>query len=182
MIDAAAATAMMSSMLKWVMSLARIDFAPTHRQPSAVRVLLASAVSIVGSLIADAVTVATGEALWPGTKGYAHFQFADYGKLTVIGVVIACVAWPIVTRVCAAPRWLFLRLAVLVTAVLLLPDVYILYKGQPGDAVGVLMVMHLAIGIVTYNALVRIAPAREPGSDAEAGREVEGAAAGVSRL
>ena len=90
-----------------------------------------------------------------------HFRFSDYGKLTVIGVVIACVAWPIVTRVCAAPSWLFFRLAILVTLVLLLPDFYILYKGQPGDAVGVLMLMHVAIGVVTYNLLVRVAPVRD---------------------
>jgi hypothetical protein len=143
-----------------LMSVARLDFASGHRQPSVPRLLLASFASIVGSLLADAVIVVIGEALMPGTKDYVHFQFSDYGKLTVIGVVIACIAWPIVTRVCAAPRWLFFRLAILVTVILLLPDFYILYKGQPGDAVGVLMVMHLAIGAVTYNLLVRLAPAR----------------------
>ena len=143
-----------------MMSMARLDFAPEHRQPSTLRVLLASLASIIGSLLADAVIVAIGEALMPGTKGYTHFRFSDYGKLTVIGVVIACIAWPIVTRVSSAPRWLFFRLAILVTLVLLLPDFYILYKGQPGDAVGVLIVMHLAIGVVTYNLLVRLAPVR----------------------
>jgi CDP-diglyceride synthetase len=96
--------------------------------------------------------------VFPATKGYAHFQFPDYAKLTVIGVVIACVAWPVVTRVSSDPRWLFFRLAILVTVVLLLPDVYILYGGQPADAVAVLMVMHLAIALVTYNLLVHLAP------------------------
>jgi hypothetical protein len=148
-------------MLKQLMSLARLDFTPAHRQPSVLRVLLASLASIAGSLLADAAVVAVGVALMPGTKGYVHFRFSDYGKLTVIGVVIACIGWPIVTRVCAAPRWLFFRLAILVTLVLLLPDFYILYTGQPGDAVGVLMVMHVAIGVVTYNLLVRIAPVRD---------------------
>jgi hypothetical protein len=33
-------------------------------------------------------------------------------------------------------------------------------KGQPGKAVAVLFVMHLAIAVVTYNALVRLAPVR----------------------
>src|ERR1700761_889131 len=143
-------------MLKWLIKLARIEFSPAHRQPGATRFAVASAVSVIGSLLADALLVALGEAVWPGTKGYAHFEFADYGKLTVIGVVIACAAWPIVARVCAVPRWLFLRLAALVTVVLLLPDVYIWYKGQPGEAVTVLMVMHVAIGVVTYTALTRI--------------------------
>ena len=53
-----------------------------------------------------------------------------------------------------------LRLAVLVTAVLLLPDVWLLVKGEPALAVLVLVLMHLAIGVVTYNSLVRLAPVR----------------------
>jgi hypothetical protein len=147
-------------MLTRIMSLARLDFSPQHRQPSAGRVLLATIASIVGSLAADALLVVIGEAIFPSTKGYVHFRFSDYGKLTVIGVIIACVAWPIVTRVSHAPRWLFFRLAILVTLFLWLPDLYILYRGQPGDAVAVLMVMHLAIAVVTYNFLVRIAAVR----------------------
>ena len=43
---------------------------------------------------------------------------------------------------------------------LLLPDLYIWHQGQPAKAVGVLVCMHLAIALVTYNALVRIAPIR----------------------
>ena len=48
-------------------------------------------------------------------------------------------------------------MAVLVTAVLWLPDLYIFAKGQPPRAVLVLTVMHLAIVFVTYNALVHFA-------------------------
>jgi hypothetical protein len=44
--------------------------------------------------------------------------------------------------------------------VLLLPDVYILHQGQPARAVAVLMVMHLAIALITYNLLVHLAPVR----------------------
>jgi len=142
------------------MDLVRIDFAPAHRPPSSARVVFATVVSLVGSLAADAALVAIGEAVFPSTKGYAHFQFSDYSKLTIIGVLIACAAWPIVTRISSAPRWLFFRLAVVVTIVLLLPDLYILHQGQPPKAVAVLMCMHLAIAVVTYNALVRLAPER----------------------
>jgi Family of unknown function (DUF6069) len=141
-----------------MLSLFRVDFAPVHRQPSAARVAAASVVSVAGSLAADALLVVIGTAIFPATKGYVHFQFSDYAKLTVVGVVIACLAWPIVTRISSSPRWLFLWMAVLVTLVLWLPDLYILVKGQPPKAVAVLMVMHLAIALVTYNSLVRIAP------------------------
>lgn len=140
--------------------LLRLDLRPDHRPSSPARLLLASLLAIVGSLVADALLVRIGTAVFPSTAGYVHFQLADYAKLTVIGVVIACAAWPIVARVCAAPRWLFTRLAVLVTLVLLLPDVYILSQGQPARAVAVLMVMHLAIAVVTYAALTRVAPPR----------------------
>jgi hypothetical protein len=147
----------LSPPLDRVFGLFHVDFAPVHRQPSAARVVIASLLSIAGSLAADAVLVVIGTAIFPSTKGYVHFQFSDYGKLTVIGVVIACLAWPVVTRISSEPRWLFFRMAIAVTLVLWLPDLYILVKGQPAEAVAVLMVMHLAIAVVAYNCLVRIA-------------------------
>ncbi len=140
--------------------LVKVDFAPAHQQPSSSRVVFATVVSLVGSLAADAALVAIGEAVFPSTKGYVHFRFSDYSKLTIIGVIIACVAWPIVTRISSAPKWLFFRLAIVVTLVLFLPDLYILTQGQPAKAVAALMCMHLAIAVVTYNALVHLAPVR----------------------
>lgn len=149
-------------MLNLLASAARVDFQPRHAQPKVSRLALATVAALAGSLLADALLVVIGQALFPATKGYDHFQFPDYAKLTIIGVVIACAAWPVVTRVSSDPRWLFFRLAILVTLVLLLPDFWILYRGQPADAVAVLMVMHLAIALVTYNALVRLAPTGAP--------------------
>ena len=149
-------------MLQKALDLIHLDFAPEHGQPSGGRVVLATVASLVGSLLADALLVVIAQAVFPSTKGYSHFQFADYGKLTVIGVIIACVAWPITTRITSQPRWMFFRMAILVTLVLWLPDLYILVKGQPAKAVAFLFVMHLAIALVTYNALVRIAPVRVP--------------------
>ena len=144
-----------------LMELARIDLSPSHRQPSGVRVVVATIISLAGSLIADAAIVAIGTKVFPSTKGYVHFRFSDYAKLTVIGVLIACAAWPVVTRISSEPRWMFFRMAILVTLVLWLPDLYILHQGQSGQAVAVLMSMHLAIALVTYNALVRIAPVQQ---------------------
>lgn len=138
----------------------KIDFEPQYDQPRTARLVLATVLSVVGSLVADAILVAIGTAIFPSTKDYSHFQFSDYSKLTIIGVVIACAAWPVVTRVSSAPRWVFVRMAIAVTAVLLLPDLYLLANGEPAKAVVVLMAMHLVIGLVTYSALVRIAPAR----------------------
>jgi hypothetical protein len=136
----------------------KLDFAPTTEQPSSVRVVLASCLALGGSLLADALLVAIGTALFPATKGYSHFRFTDYAKLTTIGVIVACAAWPVVTRLTSTPRALFFRLAIVVTLALFLPDLFILYKGQSADAVGTLMCMHVAIALVTYTALIRIAP------------------------
>src|SRR6202167_3028838 len=110
---------------------ARIDRRPWHAQPKISRVALATLGAVAGSLAADALLVVIGQAIFPGTRGYVHFQFHDYAKLTVIGVIIACAAWPVVTRISSDPRWLFLRLAILVTLVLWLPDLWILHLGQP---------------------------------------------------
>jgi hypothetical protein len=103
-----------------------------------------------------------GTAIFPAARGYVHFRFSDYARLTIIGVLIACVAWPVVTRISSSPRWLFFRLAIAVTLVLWLPDLYILHLGQSARAVAVLMVMHLAIALVTYHCLVHIARVRTP--------------------
>jgi hypothetical protein len=149
-----------AQLLPWLdraLRLARVDFRPAGRPPAASRVIAALAVSVIGSLAADAILVAIGTTIFPSTRGYGHFQFSDYAKLTIIGVVIACLAWPVVTRISSAPRWLFFRLAILVTLVLWLPDLYILYRGEPARAVAVLMTMHLAIALITYNSLVHIA-------------------------
>jgi Family of unknown function (DUF6069) len=143
-----------------LLALARLDRHPDHRPPRAGLVVVATALAIALSLLADAALVALGTHVFPTTRGYVHFAFRDYARLTVIGIVIAGAAWPLVARVTSAPRWLFSRLAVLVTAVLLLPDLYILAQGQPPRAVAVLMSMHLAIALITYTVLVRLAPVR----------------------
>lgn len=157
------------SLLDRALKFAHFDPAPDHAIPSADRLVLATVLSVAVCLVVDAGLVALGTHAFPGTKGYVHFRFSDYGKLTVIGILIACAAWPVVVRLTSAPRWVFVRMAVLVTAVLLLPDLYIWHGGQPGKAVFVLVWMHLAIGIITYNMLVRVAPPRT----SRPGRELE---------
>ncbi len=162
-----------------IMAWARIDFSPPHRPPQWWRVGLATVLALALSLAADAALVAIGTRLFPSTKGYVHFQFNDYAKLTILGVLIACAGWPVVARISSAPRWLYFRLAVVVTLVLFLPDVYIWQQGQSAQAVAVLMAMHVAIALVTYNLLVHLAPVRarrlRPSrSEAEAGTPPQG--------
>ncbi|MGH8988455.1 MAG: hypothetical protein ACRDXC_07645, partial [Acidimicrobiales bacterium] len=58
--------------------LARIDFAPVHRQPPLALLALAAAVSIAGSLAIDVVAVHVGEHLYPATRHFSHFRPPDY--------------------------------------------------------------------------------------------------------
>jgi hypothetical protein len=162
-----------------IMAWARLDLSPPHRPPQWWRVGLATVLALTLSLAADAALVAIGTRLFPSTKGYVHFQFNDYAKLTIVGVLIACAGWPVVARISSAPRWLFFRLAIVVTLVLFVPDLYIWHQGQPAQAVAVLMAMHVAIALVTYNLLVHLAPVRARrlrpgGSEAEAGTPPQG--------
>jgi len=138
----------------------KTDLAPTHRPPSTGRVVLSTMSSIGGSLLVDALLVSAATALISSTRGYAHFQFSDYAKLTVVGVIIAGAAWAVVTRGSSSPQWLFLRLTILVTLVLCAADVWLLVRGQPADAVAVLLTMHLAVALITYNVLVHVSPVR----------------------
>ena len=164
-------------------ALARVEWPPTTGpRPVRGRVALGALVALVGSLAADAVLVAIGEDLFPSTRHFVHFRPLDYGTLTVIGVLTACVAWPVVASICRTPRWLFLRLAILVSLVLLVPDLWILLGGASARAVAVLVVMHLSVAVVTYNVLVRLAPLQGasesplPDSPAAAGTSMPGGA------
>ena len=155
--------------------LARIDLAPSDRPPATISVVLLTAASVVVSLLADTLIVKIATLLVPSVKGYGHFRFSDYGLLTTIGVIAAGTAWPVVTRITSSPRWLFIRLAVVVTLVLFLPDVWLILKGEPGRAVVALMLMHLVIALVTYNLLVHGAPVRPTaGASAASARAVTG--------
>lgn len=151
----------------------KVDPGARQVPPAPVRWLIALIVANVGSLIADAILVAMGKWIFPSTQNFPHFQFSDYAKLTIVGVTIACIAWPVVTWISSQPRWLFLRLAVLVTLVLWLPDLWILAHGEPIRGVGVLMLMHLAIALITYPALVHLAPVGSPGRRSVLGSERE---------
>ncbi|HEY0717456.1 MAG TPA: DUF6069 family protein [Streptosporangiaceae bacterium] len=151
---------MPSTVLDRAMTLARVDVNPPHRGPHPAAAAAGTVISVGLCLLADALLARAGTWLFPSTRGYVHFQFSDYAKLTVIGVVIAGLAWPVVVRVSRDPRWVYAWLAVLVTVVLLLPDAYIWLAGQPGRAVLVLVAMHLAIALITYHVLVRVAPPR----------------------
>jgi hypothetical protein len=144
-----------------------LDFPGGRAQPSAWRWVIATIAAVSLSLAACAGLAALGVALFPSTAGYGHFQFADYSRLTIVGVLAACIAWPLVTLVTTRGRWLFFWLALIVSVVSLAPDVWILHLGQPATAVAILVTMHFALAFITYPALIFIAPQRHLGASAD---------------
>jgi len=125
-------------------------------------VLVASVLSVIASLGANAALVKWATSEFPSTRNYSHFRFVDYATLTTVGVVAASCAWFAITRVVVTPRWFFVRLAVFVMLVLWIPDLYLFSRDEPTSGVFFLMLMHLAVALITYNSLVYLAPAHKP--------------------
>jgi hypothetical protein len=136
------------------------DLMGIGRPPSVARMLVVSALVVAASLGSDVTLVHLATSEWPQLRSYGHFRFSDYGTLTIVGVLPACVAWPLVIRLTAEPRIRFFRLALAATVVLVMPDIWILLRHEPVRAVGTLITMHLVIALVAYNALVHLAPPR----------------------
>ncbi|MFI5287596.1 MAG: hypothetical protein ACHQ4F_14935, partial [Candidatus Dormibacteria bacterium] len=158
------------------LALARVDWAPSHRQPTIARLASATMVAIAGSLAADALLVAIGTHVFPTTAGYGHFRFNDYAKLTIIGVLIGAAGWPVVTHISSAPRWVYGWLTILISLALFLPDAWLLVRGQPPRAVAVLMAMHVAIAVVIYCTMVSVAPIRTARHRADRGSPTQAVA------
>lgn len=140
----------------------RLDFPRGSAQPRLWRWIVGTIVAIGASLLLCAGLAAAAIAADPSLAGYGHFQFADYAKLTILGVFAACVGWPILTWLTTSGRILYLWAAILVVLASLLPDLWILHLGQPVAGVLTLMLMHVGLGVITYPAMVFIAPQRRP--------------------
>ena len=138
----------------------RADLPGLAATPRLARFVIAAIAAVVLSLLACAVVAAATVALVPALRTYEHLQVQDWAKLTVIGIVLASLGWPIAGLIWSRARLPFLVLTVLVTVASFVPDLWILRQGQPADGVLALAVMHVAVAVVTYPALVLIAPQR----------------------
>lgn len=150
------------SLLAWRTSRAGVSGpAPDAAPPARRRVIAAGLIAAAASLAADVTLASIGQAAFAVPASFGKFSFVTYALLTVLGVAGATATWAVVTRLCSRPRWLLTRLAALVTALFLIPDFLLLgTPGNPAGPVVILMLMHLAIAVITYAALVKIAPSR----------------------
>ena len=139
----------------------RLAVQPRENTAPLTRLTVAGAVALVGSLIAAYVFAQIGRAVFTVPREFDKFNFGGYGVLTAIGVITAACGWPLTQRLSWSPRWLYLRAAGVVSVVLLLPDVWLFTQpGNPAGPVITLIVMHLAIAVVTYEAMTRLASVR----------------------
>jgi hypothetical protein len=130
---------------------------PTHR-----RVVAAGLAAAAVSLAADLMLATIGQAAFTVPASFGKFAFGTYALLTVLGVAGAAATWAAVARLSSRPKWLLTRLAALVTALFLIPDFLLLgTRGNPAGPVAMLMLMHLAIAVITYAALIELAPVRD---------------------
>lgn len=135
--------------------------APRGRfQPRAWRFVVATVVAVVGSIAVCTVVAQAFMLAFPTTRGYGHFRFTDYAKLTTVGVAIACLGWPVAAALSSRARRLYAWAAATVTVVSFAPDGWILIHGQSALGVLGLAVMHVAVAVVTYWSMVLIAPQR----------------------
>lgn len=142
-------------------SFLQLDLPRGMAQPALWRWIVGTVVAIAASLLVCWALAKLASAADPNLASYAHFQFSDYSRLTVIGVVGACVGWPIVTWLTASGRRLYLWAAIAAVVVSLAPDAWILYLGQPAGGVATLALMHIGLGAATYLSMVFIAPQRK---------------------
>jgi hypothetical protein len=151
-----------SSLAQRAFRLAGINPSPKAAPPTHRRLAAAGLAAVVVSLVADIVLAAAGRAAFTVPVSFSKFSFGSYGLLTVLGIAGATATWGAVTRLSSRPKWLLTRLAVLVSALFLIPDFLLL--GTPANPTGpvvILMLMHLAIAAITYTALIKVAPVRQ---------------------
>jgi hypothetical protein len=130
----------------------------TRTLPTGLRVAIITAVSAAASIVVNAGLVWLATAFDPSLRHFSHFRLWDYGTLTVVGVVAAGAAWFFATRYLPTPRPTFFRVAIVVSLVLWLPDLWLYLKHEPTRAVVYLVIMHAAVAVITYNFLVFGAP------------------------
>jgi hypothetical protein len=149
------------SLAQRVSRFTRTGPAPHAIPPTLRRLAAAGLAAAVVSLAADLVLVAVGRAVFTVPASFGKFAFGTYASLTVLGVTGATAAWWAMTRLSSRPQRLLTWLAVLVTALLLIPDFLLLgTQGNPTGPVVILMLMHLAIAAITYLMLIKVAPVR----------------------
>lgn len=144
--------------MRFAVRLTRLDLRPSAVQPSLLRTAAGVAAGVVLSLGLNWLLVRFAITRFPDLAGFPHFQLLDFGRLTVIGALIACVGWPILTRLSSSPGWIYAWCAVLGTLVLWLPDLYIwAHLHEPGRAVMILGTMHVTVVVVSCLSMITIA-------------------------
>jgi hypothetical protein len=140
---------------------------PLEAGPSTLaRAALALVTAVVAASVVDTVIAALAHAAG-ASHGFRPLQFATYTSLTVIGILLADLAWLTVRARSADPGRLLRSLVPVVVGLSFIPDVLVgATKSQAHTswgAVGALMLMHLVVAasaVASFRWLLPLGPRR----------------------
>ncbi|MFC4066559.1 DUF6069 family protein [Actinoplanes subglobosus] len=138
--------------------------APTTAAPATWKATLtATGIAVAGGLIINSLIAAAALGLGASDE-FQQLTLPVYGPLTVIGAVIAAVAWRVIVGRSRNARRILRILVPVVLLVSLIPDFLLLAsKSQPGTTttgVIALILMHFGVAAVAVPAFQRLMPPR----------------------
>ncbi|MEU4162621.1 DUF6069 family protein [Actinoplanes sp. NPDC026670] len=123
--------------------------------------LAAAAIGAAGGLIVNTV-IATAARAMGAPDEFQQLTLAVYGPLTVIGALIAAVAWRLIVNRSRNAAGVLRILVPVVLVLSLIPDVLLLSsKSQPGTTTGgviALILMHFGVAVAAVPAFQRLMP------------------------
>jgi hypothetical protein len=123
----------------------------------------AAGIAAAGGLVVNTLIAVAARAL--GTPDeFQQLTLPVYGMLTVIGAVIAAIAWRLIVNRSRNAAGVLRVVVPAVLLVSLIPDVLLLTsKSQPGTTTGgvvALILMHFGVAVVAVPAFRRLMPTR----------------------
>jgi hypothetical protein len=127
------------------------------------RIVLATALALIVAIPVDLAIEAFVRQAFAVSAQFEPFQ-GTVAPYTVGGLVLAGIAYALVSRLVRDAARVYIRLAIVALVLSWIPDVALLFINEPGatvPAVASLMVMHAVAAAIVVTLLVKIAaPAR----------------------
>lgn len=134
------------------------------RQGLSARSWWVGALTVLGAVVMNTVIVLAAHALLTVAPTFGPLQFVAALPTTIIAVVGALVVFALISQRSQQPVRLFRRIALVVLAISLIPDlavlIFKLYPGTTLPQVGVLMLMHIATALLCVSMAPRLLGAR----------------------
>ena len=135
------------------------------RQGLSARAWWMGALIVFGAVVMNTAIVLVAHTLLTVAPTFGPLQYVAAVPTTVIAVIGALVVFVVISQRSQQPVRLFRRIALIVLAISLIPDVAVfvlkLYPGTTLPQVGVLMLMHIATALLCVSLAPRLLDARK---------------------